>query len=234
MRVKVAQLAALAAVGALAGMPPAATAQQVHPGEQRGLGLTGPSIPDVLKVIAANPYKAPAEPACETIPAEILALDQVLGADADEAKPKKSYVVSYAERMAGGAIRGMVPYRGAIRFLTGADHKDHELMDAARAGWARRGFLRGLEANLECAPHVTVAAAPASAAPAADAPQTIVADLQVARIPAAFAQPLRATAPPTLAAAAEPAPADASGAHLDMAAVMLQAPAEPSPEPPGR
>ena len=58
----------------------------------------------------------------------------VLGADADSGQPKRSYVVSYAQRMAGGAVRGLIPYRGVVRFLTGADHKDHELMDAARAG----------------------------------------------------------------------------------------------------
>lgn len=211
MRARVRLWAALSAAGALAALPCAGSAQEIHPGEQRWLGLTGPDIPDVLKAVAANPYKAPAEPACETIPAELLALDKVLGADADTAQPKKSYVVSYAQRMAGGAVRGLVPYRGAIRFLTGADHKDHELMDAARAGWARRGFLRGLEANLNCAPPKVVAATAESAGEPAAATVS-VASLEVAKVPTAYVEP-----PP----------------H-DLATIMLGEPADQGFPKPGR
>jgi hypothetical protein len=144
------QAAALALAGVLAGAPLVAYAQQVHPGETEGLGLTGPKTPYLLKEVAADPYRAPAEPACETIPAELVALNQVLGVDADQAKPKKS-MIKQAEGAIGGAVRGFIPYRGEIRFLTQADKRDHQLMDAAQAGWARRGFLRGLEAHLRCA-----------------------------------------------------------------------------------
>ncbi|HEY0435066.1 MAG TPA: hypothetical protein VGC92_00385 [Phenylobacterium sp.] len=222
MRLKLGRWSALAAVGALAVAPLAARAQEIHPGEQHGLGLTGPRIPAILQAVAADPYKAPAEPACETIPAEILALDQVLGADADDPKPKKSYVVSYAERMAGGAIRGMVPYRGAIRFLTGADHKDHQLMDAARAGWARRGFLRGLEANLRCASTKADDAQAAETAAVA-----AVATVEAAKLPAAFGSPLHI----------EPAPAAApegAASERDLTALLLEEPSAPGVGQPGR
>jgi hypothetical protein len=144
------QAAALALAGVLAVAPLAARAQQVHPGETEGLGLTGPKTPELLKEIAADPYRAPAEPACETIPAELMAISQVLGVDADQTRPKKS-MFRKAEGALGGAVRGFIPYRGEIRFLTQADKRDHQLMDATQAAWARRGFLRGLEANLRCA-----------------------------------------------------------------------------------
>lgn len=226
MRVSVRQWAALAAAGVVTACPALSAAQSIHPGEQRGLGLTGPQVPDVLKAVAADPYKPPAAPACETIPAEILALDQVLGPDlGDPQQARKSYMVSYAERMAGGAIRGLVPYRGAIRFLTGADHKDHELMDAARAGYARRGFLRGLEAHLDCAPAKAVVA---EIAPE-PAPGVTVASAQAARIPAVFEAPVRFDPEPAVQPQAAP-----SGGQLDLAAVMLGEPAKPGSDTPGR
>jgi hypothetical protein len=155
---------------------------------------------------------------CETIPAEIVALDKVLGADADDpAQPHRSYVATYAVREAKGAVRGLIPYRGAIRFITGADKKDHDLVAAAQAGWARRGFLRGLEANLQCAPpKLEVAAATGSAEdasavvarPASAAPAVIVADVQ--RIQTAYTR--------------APMPGAGHDQPIDLASVMVDDP----------
>ncbi len=120
---------------------------QVIPGSQQGLGLTGADIPPILKAVQADPYRYPAAPACESIPQEIVALNQVLGPDVDGERVKTSKV-----HMAMNYARGMIPYRGYVRFLTRADSKDKALQAAATAGYARRGFLRGLEAHLQCAP----------------------------------------------------------------------------------
>ncbi|MFL5296841.1 MAG: hypothetical protein ACJ798_10720 [Phenylobacterium sp.] len=214
------QAAAAAIAGVLVGLPTLGAAQEIHPGEQSLLGLTGPQVPELLKAVAADPYKAPAAPACETIPAEILALDRILGADLDQPKAQKSYVKDFAVRQAKGAVRGLIPYRGAIRFLTGADHKDHDLMAAAQAGWARRGFLRGLEANLHCAgPATQVAAAPAPAA-----------RLDVRRVETAYA------AAPAQSDEDNPAAGDTP---IDLHTVMLAGPSVSEPrvttsEQPGR
>jgi hypothetical protein len=151
---------------------------QVTPGSQQGLGLIGGDIPPILKAVQANPYRYPVSPACETIPQEIVALNQVLGPDVDGEKTKTSKV-----HMAMNYARGMIPYRGYVRFLTRADSKDKALQAAATAGYARRGFLRGLEAHLQCAP-------------AADAQVTDVSD-KVADIKIAEAAPTPAPkAPP--------------------------------------
>ena len=156
MRRPVRDLAAIALAGALAGTGLSCRAE-VHPGETQGLGLRGAQVPELLKAVAADPYRAPAEPACETIPAELMALQQALGPDADEPRKRRGQVV----RLVGGAVRSFVPYRDVVRFLTRADHHDHQLMDATMAGFARRGFLRGLEATLHCAgPATTLAAMP--------------------------------------------------------------------------
>ena len=53
--------------------------------------------------------------------------------------------------------RGMVPYGGVVRFVTGANKKDQELREAILAGYARRGYLRGLQANMTCAPEAPAA-----------------------------------------------------------------------------
>jgi hypothetical protein len=175
---------------------------QVTPGSQKGLGLTGADIPPILKAVQADPYRYPASPACESIPQEIVALNQVLGPDVDGERAKTSKV-----RMAMNYARGMIPYRGYVRFLTRADSKDKALQTAATAGYARRGFLRGLEAHLHCAPDA----------------DTKVADVsdKVAEIGVAAARPV-------------PTPKSASGD--DVAQVMLTpasiVPATPAPDTP--
>ena len=146
------------AVAAVAAAMASSAFGQVRPGSDRGLGLTGADIPPLLKKVQANPYRAPAEPACESIPREILALDQVLGPDVDAAGPQRSRV----RELASGAVRRLIPYRGWVRFLTQANEKDKKLQKAATAGYARRGFLRGLEANMQCAAQAPEAV-PASA-----------------------------------------------------------------------
>ena len=169
------------------------------PGSQQGLGLTGADIPPILKAVQANPYRYPAAPACESIPQEILALNQVLGPDVDgeQAKTSKAH-------MAMNYARGMIPYRGYVRFLTRADSKDKALQAAATAGYARRGFLRGLEAHLQCAP-----AADTKVADVSDK----VADIKVA--------------------AADPAPAPPTCTPGDEIARQMLTPASTAPAAPG-
>lgn len=170
-----------AATGLAAHAQPADPPEAVKPGKQEGLGLIGPDIPQVLKDAQAFPYTPPAGNACESIYTELAALDQALGPDIDDPKP---------EGGAGGVVEGAVmtvaksfiPYRSLVRILTGAGKKEQDLIEAAIAGSARRGYLRGLQANLSCMPSevahaveppppvTEVQAAPAAALPAATAP----------------------------------------------------------------
>jgi len=151
------RLATVLAIAGLAAAPATAAFAQPKPGSERGLGLTGADIPPLLQAVQADPYRAPAEPACETIPQEIMALDEVLGPDVDTVV--KTRTSDTVVRMVGGAVRGLIPYRGWVRFVTQAGAKDRKLQNAATAGYARRGFLRGLEANLQCAPKAVQARA---------------------------------------------------------------------------
>jgi hypothetical protein len=179
----------LATAGMAVLMATGATAQ-VTPGSQQGLGLTGADIPPLLKTVQADPYRAPASPACESIPQEILALDQVLGPDVDGQQRKTGKV-----HMAMNYARGMIPYRGYVRFLTRADSKDKALQTAVTAGVARRAFLRGLEAHMRCAPAADTAVADASdrvpliePGPVEPVPVPVT-ELKVAKVEVADARP---------------------------------------------
>ena len=78
----------------------------------------------------------------------------MLGPDADQPRKKRNA----AAKWVGGAVRGLIPHRDVIRFLTGAGKKDDALKQAAMAGWARRGYLKGLAKTLDCTSGAAVAA----------------------------------------------------------------------------
>jgi hypothetical protein len=139
----------------------AAQAQQVRPGAESGVGLTGADVPQLLKDIKADPYKQPGQPICDTVPLEIQQITDLIGPDLNTQATADDK--SLASRGADVA-RGLVPYRGVVRFVTGANKKDEELREAIMAGYARRGFLRGIQLNLKCHPEPTPVADPSPAA----------------------------------------------------------------------
>lgn len=152
-----------------------------------GLGLIGPEIPDELKQAQADPYAPPADPACTTVPAEIAKLDALLGPDINQPKPRTFIPTD----VVGHAVRSAIPYRSAIRFVTGADRREKEKTQAEKAGWARRGFLKGLAARLDC-PSPTQAAD--AAPPRIELPPVLT--------PASSAAPVLIEAPPAETGAA--------------------------------
>jgi hypothetical protein len=147
---------ALVLGGAMAAAPAFA---QVKSGAETGTGLTGGEIPPLLKQIEADPYRPPAAPACQTVPAEIAEITKVIGPDFNSPTVAQTKQEDYKERGAGVA-RSLIPYGGAFRAVSGADKKDKALREAVGAGLARRGFLRGVMLNTNCN-----APPPAKAAP---------------------------------------------------------------------
>lgn len=143
MRRPIPKTVALMAAGVLA-CPAGALAGPVQVGETQGLGLLGPEVPEILKRAKTEPYALPVS--CETVDAELAALDAALGPDADEPPAK----TSRATKLVTKAIRGLIPHRDILRFVTGAGRKEDALRQAAMAGWARRGFLKGVSHELDC------------------------------------------------------------------------------------
>ncbi|KQY86191.1 hypothetical protein [Pelomonas sp. Root1444] len=127
------------------------------------LNVVRADIPDVLKAAAAAPYAMPADASCAGLAASIQALDEVLGPDLD-APPAKGNtgLLERGEDAATNALQrtaeGVMPFRGWVRKLTGAERYARQVSAAITAGGVRRGFLRGVATAKSCV------AAPAKAA----------------------------------------------------------------------
>lgn len=145
------------------------------------LNLVRAPIPPVLQAAQARPYgfgavasasgataseaspEAGPETAhdCSALAEQVHALDEVLGADLDT--PPSADKPSLLERggsAAGdatvGVVRrtaeGVVPFRGWIRKLTGAERYSRQVAAAITAGSARRAWLKGYADARGCRP----------------------------------------------------------------------------------
>lgn len=137
---------------------------------------------------AGDPYAPPA-PGCSALQAEIARFDEALGEDYDDPDAKKDEqgVSKPVFGAVASAVTGVIPMRGWIRKLSGADKHDQQVREAIKAGFVRRGYLKGLHQASACkGGRVTfVSAAPAPkpvlvAAPERAVPQAVtVADATV-------------------------------------------------------
>ena len=126
------------------------------------LNLKRTRIPQVLLDAMARPYDLAGLDRCETIASEVRKLDAVLGADLDEPPPPadQSTMSQKGGRMANnaavgavrGAARSIIPFRGLVRQMTGADRHAKEVDQAIQAGRVRRAYLKGVGMNKNCAP----------------------------------------------------------------------------------
>lgn len=122
----------------------------------RDLGIMRRSIPDALATAVEAPYAIEDPADCTTLAAEIGRLDAVLGPDLDEKQAKPG---GAAGEMLFDAFQGAldIPFRGAVRKITGAEKRDRARAAAVLAGMVRRAWLKGVAHNAGCA-----APAPAS------------------------------------------------------------------------
>ncbi len=123
------------------------------------LNLVRAPIPPVLHAAQKAPYAVPAAQTCAGLTTDIHALDVVLGADLDiPPTPSNPGLIERgaAGDAAVGAIRGaaegVIPFRGWVRKLTGAERYSREVAGAIAAGTVRRAFLKGLGQSLGCQP----------------------------------------------------------------------------------
>ena len=125
------------------------------------LHLVRQRIPEVLQAARAAPYARPAPETCAALAAAVIALDAALGADLDVSEsPDNPSLVARGTSTAGdaalGAVRhtaeGVIPFRGWVRKLSGAERESREGAAAIAAGAARRSFLKGLGMARGCAP----------------------------------------------------------------------------------
>jgi hypothetical protein len=133
------------------------------------LNLVRADIPAALVAAEKGPYAVPTQPTCPGITADVQALDAALGPDLDTpASPNNPSLVERGTGAAGnaavGALRStaenVIPFRGWVRKLSGAERYTKQVSAAITAGGVRRGYLRGLSTAKACT------AAPARAASA--------------------------------------------------------------------
>jgi hypothetical protein len=124
------------------------------------LNLVNAPIPETLVAAQQGPYALPASMDCTVIAADIRKLDEVLGPDLDApvSEANRGLVERGAEGVGNAAVgalqrtaEGVVPFRGWVRKLTGAERYSKRVAAAIAAGTVRRGFLKGLSAAQKCA-----------------------------------------------------------------------------------
>ena len=121
------------------------------------LNLVQKDIPAVLRTAHAGPYRVPALADCPAIRAELGSLDDVLGPDLDapaETRDTADKLGQAAGNAVVGAVtrtaEGVIPMRGWVRKLSGAERRQDEIRAATQAGMVRRAFIKGILATGIC------------------------------------------------------------------------------------
>jgi hypothetical protein len=123
------------------------------------LNLVRAEIPPVLAAAQKGPYAVPEDWSCPALAAEIEELDAALGADLDT--PVTAANPSLIERGVGlvtdtaigqvrSAVSVVVPFRGWVRKLSGAERYSREVSASIAAGTIRRAYLKGLGRAENC------------------------------------------------------------------------------------
>ncbi len=126
------------------------------------LNIVRADIPEILTTAQRQPYDMPADRSCAAISLQVHDLDAVLGADldspSDDGNPSAAdRSTEVVKKSAIGALQrtaeGVVPFRGWVRKLTGAERHSQHVAAAIAAGSARRAFLKGVGASQGCTFH---------------------------------------------------------------------------------
>jgi len=124
------------------------------------LNLIRTKIPPVLLDARKQPYAIPLKASCEDLVIRVRELDAVLGPDFDAPPSGRDpglveQGTDLAKNAAIGALRStsesIVPFRGWVRRLSGAERHSQEVAAAIVAGTVRRAFIKGLMAAKPCA-----------------------------------------------------------------------------------
>lgn len=117
-------------------------------------------IPPILIKASKNTYDLAGLERCESIAGEVALLDAALGPDFDEPPAPEGTMTSKGGKMASdatltavrSATTDIIPMRGLIRKISGADKHQKALDRAFSAGHVRRAYLKGVGMNKNCAP----------------------------------------------------------------------------------
>lgn len=135
----------------------------------RDVNLMRSKIPVVLTDALDDPYRRPAPANCSGIIQEVSQLNDALGHDLDSDNVTQVTWKGRAKEEALNAIAGLasdvIPFRGWVRKITGAEKHDKTVQQAIAAGAVRRAYLKGLGEARGCDPPGTPLHKPMDDAP---------------------------------------------------------------------
>ena len=108
---------------------------------------------DVLEQAARSPYAIGGTDSCAALATAVADLDEALGPDFGHSTTRRGSKVGTLAKQGGSAVvDSLIPFRGVVREVSGAAAADRRLAAAVNAGYARRGFLRGVSTAKRCSP----------------------------------------------------------------------------------
>jgi hypothetical protein len=115
------------------------------------VGAAKTKIPPVLEAAQRDPYGLRGLGGCAQISGAIRDLTEALGPDFGSGPAKKeNRAGKLAEAGGKTVVNAIIPFRGLVREISGAAPEQRRLNDAIDAGFARRGFLRGIATSRKC------------------------------------------------------------------------------------
>lgn len=125
----------------------------------RDLNVLRTKIPELLLQALADPYERPAPLKCAELVTLLKPLNEALGADLDVPSVDQDDLLEKGRNTALGLVAGaasdVIPFRGWVRKLSGAEQHDHVVQAAIVAGAVRRAYLKGLGEAKGCLPPAT-------------------------------------------------------------------------------
>lgn len=128
----------------------------------RDVNVLRTKIPAILLTALAEPYARPQDLGCAGLLAEVGSLNEALGPDLDaQGSSENNKLISRekAEHAALGMVadtaQDVIPFRGWVRKLTGAERHDRLVTRSINAGQVRRAYLKGLGEARGCNPPAT-------------------------------------------------------------------------------
>jgi hypothetical protein len=116
------------------------------------INLIQADIPPLLSAAVEAKYQLPSDTGCRALSQQIVDFDAVLGEDFDAAEGEKPNLYERGKQelkdATFGAIRStsesVIPFRGWVRKLSGAERHSAKVQAAIEAGSLRRAFLKGI------------------------------------------------------------------------------------------
>lgn len=117
----------------------------------RDVGVSEIKVPDILVAASLNPYSIEGTKNCRQLVATLGGLNEVLGPDyVAGTETKENRAGKLAEAGGKTVVNALIPFRALVRELSGAAPAQRRLDDAIEAGFARRGFIRGIRSARGC------------------------------------------------------------------------------------